>query len=421
MSRDGRKACFVIMPFGDKINIDGETVEAIRESAATAEPIPAKYVQPIEFDKIYTSIIEKAAVTLDLECTRCDQIKGAGSIHEDMFRHIWEADVAIVDISTLNANVFYELGMRHTLHKKVTVLIQRKGTTAPFNIQGYRVITYDETDETGVHAAVDEIAAFVREGLRDEDGDSPVYKHLPLLRATVGAAPPERRIIESTEVYEYTVDALPRAAVGFVTGDIGKIKNIDVWVNSENRNMQMARFHDASISGAIRWLGAKKNSHTQRVIEDTIALELAEALEGCTEVDAGAVIPTGSGALLASHGVKRIFHAAAVTGQPRRGYRPIPDIGACVTNSLELMDRESESYSLDTIAFPLMGTGVGGSSISEAIKALVKCVLAYLRKNPATRIKRIYFLAPISEILQEGIAILNATPGLSPEQTVRRS
>jgi O-acetyl-ADP-ribose deacetylase (regulator of RNase III) len=404
------------MPFGDKINIDGETIEAIRESAASAEPIPAKYVQPIEFDRIYTSIIEKAAVKLDLDCTRCDQIKGAGSIHEDMFRHIWKADVAIVDISTLNANVFYELGMRHTLHKKVTVLMQRKGTTAPFNIQGYRVITYNETDEAGVDAAVGEIVAFVREGLRDEDGDSPVYKHLPLLRATVGAAPPEQRIIENTEFYEYTIDAVPHATLGFVTGDIGKIKNIDVWVNSENRNMQMARFHDASISGAIRWLGARKNSNTQRVIEDTIALELVKALDGCTEVDAGAVIPTGSGALLESHGVKRIFHAAAVTGQPRRGYRPIPDIAACVTNSLELMDRENEAYSLDSIAFPLMGTGAGGSSITDAIKALVTCVLAYLTKNPTTGIKRIYVLAPIPEILQVGMAILNATPGLSPRR-----
>lgn len=413
MSRDGRKSCFVIMPFGDKINIDGETINAIRTSAATASPIPAKYVQPIEFDTIYSGIIVKAAARLDLDCIRCDQIKGAGSIHEDMFRHIWDADVAIVDISTLNANVFYELGMRHTLHKKVTVLIQRKGTTAPFNIQGYRVITYDETGQAGVDAAVEEIEAFVREGFRDGDGDSPVYKHLPLLRATVGAAPPERRIIETTDLYEYTVEDMPQVRLGFVTGDIAKLKDIDVWVNSENLNMQMARFHDASISGAIRWLGAKKNPYTQRVIEDTIALELAAAVEGCTEVDAGSVIPTGSGALLASHNVKRIFHAAAVTGQPRRGYRPIPDIGACVTNALELMDRESESYSLESIAFPLMGTGVGGSSIPDAIRALVKQTLAYVRKNQKTRIKRIYLLAPIPEILQEGRAILNGTPGLT--------
>jgi O-acetyl-ADP-ribose deacetylase (regulator of RNase III) len=411
MNSEERRTCFVIMPFGDKINIDGQVIEAIRESAANGSALPARVVQPIQFDRIYASIIERAAARLDLECTRCDLIKGAGSIHEDMFRHIWDADVAIVDISTLNANVFYELGMRHTLHKKVTVLIQRKGTMAPFNIQGYRVITYDESTEAGIETAVDEIDAFVREGFRGDGSDSPVYKHLPLLRATVGAAPPERRMIESTDFYEYEIDGLPDARIGFVTGDIGKLKNIDVWVNSENLNMQMARFHDASISGAIRWLGAKRNTYTQRVIEDTIALELAAVLEGCTEVDAGAVIPTGAGALLVSHGVKRIFHAAAVTGQPRRGYRPIPDIGFCVANALELMDRVAASESLESIAFPLMGTGVGGSSIPEAIRVLVKHAVAYLKKNPSSHIRRIYFLAPIPEILQEGIAILNGTPG----------
>src|SRR5262249_13007216 len=154
------------------------------------------------FDAIYAKIIDKAAAQLELDSIRCDLIKGAGSIHEDMIRHIWTADIAIVDISTLNANVFYELGIRHTLHKKVTVLLQRKGTTAPFNIQGYRVITYDETTDAGITAAVDEIVAFVRAGLREEDSDSPVYKHLPLLRATVGAAPPERRIIETTDFYD---------------------------------------------------------------------------------------------------------------------------------------------------------------------------------------------------------------------------
>jgi O-acetyl-ADP-ribose deacetylase (regulator of RNase III) len=402
------------MPFGDKVNIDGATIEAIQKSAANAEPIQARFVRPIEFDRIYRDIIEKAAEILDLECTRCDLIKGAGSIHADMIRKIWTADVAIVDISTLNANVFYELGIRHTLHLRVTVLVQRQGTAAPFNIQGYRVITYDETNQAGVDAAVGEIAAFVRKGLRDDDSDSPVYKHLPLLRATVGSAPPERRIIETTEFREYTIDASPRVTLGFVTGDIGKIRNIDVWVNSENLNMQMARFHDASISGAIRWLGAKKDPFTHRVLEDTIALELARRMEGCTEVDAGSVIPTGSGELLASNGVKRIFHAAAVTGQPRRGYRPIPDIGACVTNALELMDVEGESDGLASIAFPLMGTGVGGSPIPEAIRLLVKHSLAYLQKNPTTRVRRILLLAPIPDILLEGIAILNTTPGLSP-------
>ncbi|MGH3683855.1 MAG: macro domain-containing protein [Pseudonocardiaceae bacterium] len=413
MTGTDRRLCFVIMPFGDKVNIDSETIDAMRRSVAEQQPIPTKFVTPIDFDLVFADIIEAAATRLGFNCVRCDRIKGSGSIHEDMVHHICKADVVVVDISTLNANVFYELGVRHTLQKKVTVLIQRKGTVTPFNIQGYRVITYDETTPTGIAAAVEEIASFIQAGLQDYGCDSPIYKHLPTLRAIVASAPPEQRILEDTQFIDYVVAWRPGILVGFVTGDIGKVRNVDVWVNSENVNMQMARFHDPSISGAIRWLGARKHPLTQRVLEDTIALELASAMDGTSQIDPGVVIPTDSGALLATNGVKRIFHAGAVTGQPRRGYRSIPDVGVCVTNALELMDQESPSFGLESIAFPLLGSGAGGRLFSEVIRALLRQILAYLEKTPNTRIKRIYLLAPIAEILAEGMKILDAIPGLA--------
>lgn len=389
MTAADRGLCFVVMPFGDKVNIDGATITAMRQSVAAQKPIPRRFVKPIDFDRIFDTIIEPAATGLRLGCVRCDKIQGAGSVHEDMFDHIRRADVVVVDISTLNANVFYELGVRHTLQKKVTVLIQRKGTTAPFNIQGYRIITYDETTPAGVAAAVDEISAFIRTGLKSEDSDSPIYKHLPTLRVTVASAPPEQRILDETEFIEYSVASRPGVVVGFVTGDIARIRDVDVWVNSENVSMQMARFH-----------------------EDTIALELADAMEGVAQVDPGAVIPTGSGMLRETNGVKRIYHAAAVTGQPRRGYRPVPDIGTCINNALELLDREGRSYGLVSIAFPLLGTGAGGRPFPEVISSIARQILAYLDKSRNTRAERIYLLAPVAEILDEGIRIFDAVPSL---------
>jgi len=404
--------CFAVMPFGDKLNIDGETVKAIRQSVEKGSPLPKETIAPIDFDRVYRKIIQPAAAASGLTCVRCDEIQGAGSIHEDMFRHIRAAGVVVVDISTLNANVFYELGVRHALRRKVTVLIRRKGTVAPFNIQGHRIITYDETAPEGIRTAIEEISSFIRAGRAGDDSDSPIYKHMPLLRVAIAAVPPEQRILEETAFVNYTVVTRPSLVVGFVTGDIAKVQNIDVWVNSENVGMQMARFHDPSISGAIRWLGARKNPITQQVQEDTIANELAAALEGASQVDPGAVIPTDPGALRESNGVKRIYHAAAVTGQPRRGYRPIPDVGACVNNALALLDRESAKYELTSIAFPLLGSGAGGRAFPEVISSLVRQILAYLDETPHTEARRIYLLAPIREILDEGKKIFDAIPGL---------
>jgi O-acetyl-ADP-ribose deacetylase (regulator of RNase III) len=396
------------MPFGDKVNVDIATIAAMRQSVSEQKPIPRRFVKPIDFDRIFENVIRPAAAAVDLDPVRCDKIKGAGSIHEDMFDHIRRAEVVVVDISTLNANVFYELGVRHALQKNVTVLIQRKGTQAPFNIHGYRIITYDETTSAGVDAAVAEISAFIRVGLKSEDSDSPIYKHLPLLRVTVASAPPEQRILEETTFVEYSVSSRPGVVIGFVTGDIARIRDVDVWVNSENVSMQMARFHDPSISGAIRWLGARKHPWSQAVEEDTIALQLAEALDGATQVDPGVVVPTSSGSLLETNGVKRIYHAAAVTGQPRRGYRPVPDVGICINNALELLDREGKLHDLTSIAFPLLGSGAGGRPFPEVISAIVRTILAYLEKAPYTRAERIYMLAPIAEILADGMRILDA-------------
>src|SRR5262245_25034410 len=93
--------CFVVMPFGEKRDADG---------------------QDIDFDDIYRFFvkktveeIEKERKDLEIECIRCDEIEEAGSIHEKMFDHIYRAEVVVVDITTSNANVYYELGLRHVL------------------------------------------------------------------------------------------------------------------------------------------------------------------------------------------------------------------------------------------------------------------------------------------------------------------
>ena len=99
-----RNTCFVIMPYGKKKDIDGKE---------------------IDFDEIYEYVIERAVDSLEgFGCLRCDDIEQPGWIHERMLRHILEDRVAIVDTSTLNANVFYELGVRHALRRSATVLIR---------------------------------------------------------------------------------------------------------------------------------------------------------------------------------------------------------------------------------------------------------------------------------------------------------
>ena len=50
-----------------------------------------------------------------------------------MFQKLLTADLVIADISIHNANVFYELGIRHAFREKSTLLIRSNGDEHPFD------------------------------------------------------------------------------------------------------------------------------------------------------------------------------------------------------------------------------------------------------------------------------------------------
>ena len=149
------------MPFGEKTDVGGEV---------------------INFNDVYEYIIKDVVENrLKLNCIRSDEITEAGWIQRDMLEHIIQDDVVVVDITTLNPNVFYELGVRHALRQFVTVLIRKKGTKIPFNIRGLRMIEYD-LDIKNASKAKDDIENFIRRGLEQKNNDSIIYEVFPDLK-----------------------------------------------------------------------------------------------------------------------------------------------------------------------------------------------------------------------------------------------
>lgn len=362
------RECFVIMPFGEKTTVDGVTVK---------------------FDDIYTYFLAKAIADAGLVPVRCDEVAEAGLIHRRMLEHIRDAKVAVADISLSNANVYYEIGVRHTLRKAVTVLVRRKGTTVPFNIANLNVIEYDETDLASVAEASAKITEFIRNGLRSQRTDSLVHDLLDL-----AVSVPARRLTRQS-VHDFRVQK-HATSVGVVTGGLDKITDVDVWVNAENTNMQMARFYDWSISSVIRYLGARRDvtGHVEEAADDLIANELSALMGSKLSVPPGTVIPTGPGELRGTHNVKKIFHAAAVQGAVGEGYRPIGNVAGCVTRALQLMDApEFAADDLRSIVFPLLGAGVAPRQMPEIVDSLIETALSYVLNTPATRVDRIRFLA----------------------------
>ncbi|MGH3828954.1 MAG: macro domain-containing protein [Pseudonocardiaceae bacterium] len=364
MARDGQRKCFVIMPFGEQTGADGKL---------------------INFDDVYQELFLEPVGSLGFDVIRCDEIATAGSIHKDMFTHIAMDDLALVDITTANPNVFYELGVRHALKPSITVLTKHRGTKVPFNIQGQRVIEYPS--ETGSWAASRaEIRDFIANGLRENEPDSPIFTILQDARKDW-----KRERIDSLKEHPYRLRKHPQRRIHVITGDIREWPGIDVWVNSENTNMQMARFYDRSLSAMIRYEGAAKDDNGE-VIDDTIARELAAVLGGRESVTPGTVYVTSAGSLAATRGVKKIFHAATTQGIPGSGYQVMRDVEKCVTTALWRMDHERyRDDKLRSIFFPMMGTGEGGGAVNVVAGRLIRAAVSYFMSNPASNVTTVFF------------------------------
>lgn len=97
----------------------------------------------INFDEIYNKIIKPSIIESKLESIRADEEIVGGIIHKPMFERLLLCDYAIADLTTANANVFYELGIRHAIRPYTTILIcAKEGQNLPFDIRMSRILYY---------------------------------------------------------------------------------------------------------------------------------------------------------------------------------------------------------------------------------------------------------------------------------------
>lgn len=110
------KLCFIVMPFG-----------------------------PEELTDIYEYFIKPSIETqCALRCERGDDVFGSNVIMDDIRRSIERARIVVADLTGRNPNVFYEVGIAHTMNKDVLLLSQAMNDV-PFDLRHRRVLVYDNT------------------------------------------------------------------------------------------------------------------------------------------------------------------------------------------------------------------------------------------------------------------------------------
>ena len=150
--------CFVLMPFGKKPDGRGGT---------------------IDFDAVYGELIRPAVVAAEMEPVRADEELTGGVIHKPMFERLILCEYAVADLTAANANVFYELGVRHAVRRWSTVLMFAEGgAQLPFDVGLLRALPY-KLDAAGRPASVEVDRKALVERLvaaREARDDSPLYQ-----------------------------------------------------------------------------------------------------------------------------------------------------------------------------------------------------------------------------------------------------
>lgn len=189
-----RRRAFVVMPFGKKEVPKKPRIDSPLEPEGTSETLK------VDFDAVYQNLFQPALEAAGLQPFRADDEEAAGDILKDMFAELVTADFVLADISILNANVFHELGIRHTVGPRGVICLHAGWADRPFDVAPQRTFKYngqlfraglkqDAAWEGRLAAEVLRLGETLRKAVavdRATEG-SPVYGNLPNLR------PPRRQ------------------------------------------------------------------------------------------------------------------------------------------------------------------------------------------------------------------------------------
>ncbi len=158
----GKKRCFVVMGFGKKIDF------------ATG--------RTLNLDYSYNALIKPVVESKGLDCIRADEIRYTGSIDIPMYQELLTADIVIADLSTANINAVYELGLRHALRPRTTIVISEQQLSYPFDLSHIFITKYntlgDSIDYFEVLRFQKILGELIDNVLNNDATDSPVYTFL---------------------------------------------------------------------------------------------------------------------------------------------------------------------------------------------------------------------------------------------------
>lgn len=187
--KQDRKQCFVVGPIGDDDS----------EDRIHADWLLEEIILPV-FNEHYS----------DFDVTRADKISNPGQITTQVISALLEADLVIADLTTLNPNAFYEIGIRHVVNLPI-IHMHLDGQRIPFDIAPFRSIKFARRRPSDIRAARQQLLLFVQEALSEgHEIDNPVTVARGRIKFEENATPAERLVQEQLEILQGRVHELEK-------------------------------------------------------------------------------------------------------------------------------------------------------------------------------------------------------------------
>ncbi|MGO8423886.1 hypothetical protein ACC807_10125 [Rhizobium ruizarguesonis] len=182
--------CFVVSPIGE--NGSPERIHADWLLEGIIKPVFASHYS-------------------NYKIIRADKMPAPGLIDVQIIEQLLDAELVIADITTLNPNVFYEIGVRHVVNKAI-IHMSRVGDPIPFDIKLFRHITFSVATPQALEAA----KVALKESLdatfaEDFKVDNPVTRTRGVVKFEENATPGEKVMQEQMASLNARVALLERA------------------------------------------------------------------------------------------------------------------------------------------------------------------------------------------------------------------
>ncbi len=172
-----KKLCFVVSAIGSETSPERTHADWVLQGVV--EPVLAQFP--------------------DFVVKRADQMDQPGLIDSQVINALLDAELVVADLSILNANVFYEIGIRHMVQKPMVHMFKR-GVTLPFDVSLVRGVDFSLERPRDVEEAKIRLKEFVKSALEPNNKpENPVTKARGRFALEQSATPPQRVIMETLE------------------------------------------------------------------------------------------------------------------------------------------------------------------------------------------------------------------------------